>query len=276
LENLAEVETSLGRLGDAVRPATEALENAVHANNDRRTLDSHVYLAFAASLRGELDTAAKSFAEGNTIENRLHSMDLYSLNGIQWAEHLLRTGQTSPARKLTTRNREVSESESWQENIARCEWMLGWLDAVGGDWSSAHRHLDQAAAAFIRGHMIQELARVHLTHAACHLGEGRLDSALASCERALDLAAPRNYRLIHADGLVLRARIAMARGAATAARNDAESALQIAEPYEYAWAERDASEVLAQAWSALDNGAEAARYAGRAADLNRSLTPAPE
>jgi tetratricopeptide (TPR) repeat protein len=124
--------------------------------------------------------------------------------------------------------------------------------------------------------MIQELARVHLTRAVCHFGEGHLAHALASCERALDLAAPRNYRLIHADGLVLRARIALARGDATAARNDAESALQIAEPCEYAWAERDACEVLDQAWSALDNRDEAARYADRAAGLNRRLTPAPE
>jgi len=35
--------------------------------------------------------------------------------------------------------------------------------------------------------------------------------------------------VIHADGLVLRARIALARGDTAAARNDAESALQIAE-----------------------------------------------
>ena len=121
--------------------------------------------------------------------------------------------------------------------------------------------------------MIEWLARVHLTRAACHLGEGNLDPALAACERALD---PRNYRLIHADGLVLRARIALARGDPTGARNDAESALQIAEPCEYAWAERDACEVLAQAWRTLDNPVESARYADRAANLNRRLTRAPE
>jgi tetratricopeptide (TPR) repeat protein len=200
----------------------------------------------------------------------------YSLPGIQWAEHLLRTGQTSRARKLTTRNWEICQGSFWQADVARCEWMLGWLDTVGGDWCSAHLHLDHAEATFTRGHMIQELARVHLTRSACHLGEGHLDRALAACERALDLAAPRNYRLIHADALVLRARIALAGGDATAARNDAESALQVDEPCEYAWAERDACEVLAQAWSALGNHAEAARYAERAANLNRRLAPAAE
>jgi len=123
--------------------------------------------------------------------------------------------------------------------------------------------------------MIERLARVHLTRADCRFGEGYLDRALAACERALDLAAPRNYRLIHADAMVLRARIALARGDTTAARNDAESALQIADDCEYAWAERDACATLAQAWGGLGNYAEAARYAGRAASLNRRLT-APE
>ncbi len=275
LQNLADVETSLGRLADAARHATEALELAVQAKNDEHTCTSHAYLAFAASVRGEIEKAAKAFAEANAIENRTDSErnDLYGLRGIQWAEHLLRSGQTSRARKLTTRNREICERYSWQDHVARCEWMLGWVDVFEGEWRSAHRHLNDSEATFTRGHMIQDVAKVHLTRAACHLGEGQLDSALSACERALDLAAPRNYRLIHADALVLRARVALARGDAITARNDAESALQIAEPCEYAWAERDACEVLAQAWNALGNPGEAGRYAGRAADLNRRLTP---
>jgi tetratricopeptide (TPR) repeat protein len=277
LRDLAEVDIALGRLGDAVRHAAEALELAAQAKDDRGTVNSHARLAFTASLRGDVGAAAKSFAEANAIENRIDrdGDDLYGLRGILWAEHLLRTGQNKRARKLTTSNRTICERDSWQADLARCEWMLGWLDVVEGKWSLAHRHLDQAEATFTRGHMIEELARIHLTRAACHLGEGHLDPALAACERVLDLAAPRNYRLIHSDGLVLRARIALARGNDHAtARNDAESALQIAEPCEYAWAERDACEVLVQAWRALGNNTEAARYASRAADLTRRLTPA--
>ena len=276
LLNLANVETFLGRLGDAVRHASEARELAIQAS-DRDAANSYAYLAFAASLHGEIFAASKGFAEANAIENRadFEGDDLYSIRGIQWAEHLLRTGQAARAYKLTERNREICERNVWQDNIGSCDWMLGWLDTLNGKWPSAHAHLDSAEATFTRGHMIQDLARVHLTRAACHLGEAHLDPALAACERTLDLAAPRNYRLIHADALVLRSRIALARGDSIAARNDAESALQIAEPCEYAWAERDACEVLAQAWNALANRDEAARYAGRAAGLSRRLTPAP-
>jgi tetratricopeptide (TPR) repeat protein len=276
LRDLAWVETPLGRLGDAVRHATEALENAVRAGDDDGASTSHADLAFAASLRGDIDTAGKAFAEAIAIQNRIDpscDCDLYSIWGVHWAEHLLRTGQASRARKLTDRNRKICEEYSWQEHIAQCKWMLGWLDAAENDWRSAHGRLDQAEATFTRGHMIEHLANAHLTRSACHLGEGHLDRALAAYERALDLAAPRNYRLIHSDGLVLRARIALARGDAAAARNDAESALQIANDCEYAWAERDACEILTQAWGSFGNRAEATRYADRAANLNRRLTP---
>src|ERR1017187_4127231 len=49
LQSLANTETSLGRLGDAVRHATEALELTVPAKDDRGILKSRAYLAFAAS-----------------------------------------------------------------------------------------------------------------------------------------------------------------------------------------------------------------------------------
>jgi tetratricopeptide (TPR) repeat protein len=277
LQTLALVQTSLGCLRDSVRYAMEALQLAVTAKNAQRMIDSRTRLAFTASLRGDTDTAVQAFAEANASENRTgDGADLFGLNGIQWAEQLLRTGETSGAHKLTALNGEICKLHSWHEDVAHCEWIFGWLDVVEAKWSSAHSHLDQADATFTRGHMIQELSRVHLTRGACHLGEGHFDLALAACERALDLAAPRHYRLWHADGLVLRARIALARKDAITARNDAESALQIAEPCEYAWAVRDACEVLVQAWRALGNREEAVRYSDRAAELNRRLTRSPE
>ena len=95
--------------------------------------------------------------------------------------------------------------------------------------------------------MIYGLARTLLTECLCFFSEGKLDAAISSCERALDLAAPRNYRLVHADALNLRARIALARNDHSTARDDAEAAFQIAQPREYAWAQRDSAEILASA-----------------------------
>ena len=99
------------------------------------------------------------------------------------------------------------------------------------------------------------------------------ETALAACERPVQLAAPRNYRLLHADALNLRAQVALESAGPhpASARDDAEAALQLAEFCEYAWAQRDALELLARAHHQLGNPAEALRCRERAADWNRRL-----
>ena len=56
--------------------------------------------------------------------------------------------------------------------------------------------------------------------------------------RAREMAAPRNYRLVHADALVQRVRIWLRLPVPQPgrARDDAEAALQIARFCNYAWA----------------------------------------
>lgn len=75
--------------------------------------------------RGDMEIAEKEFAEAIAIENRRYNVDLNGLRGIWWAEHLHRTGQTGLARELATRNREIWQRNSWQQDVARCRWMLG-------------------------------------------------------------------------------------------------------------------------------------------------------
>jgi hypothetical protein len=62
--------------------------------------------------------------------------------------------------------------------------------------------------------------------------------------------------------------------AGPAGRNDAESALQIAEQCEYAWAERKPARSSPRPGVPSLMMSKPALYASRAADLNRRLTPA--
>ena len=277
LQNSGDVECSLGRLADAEHKYREALELAREISADGEIRNSLAELAYPAYLLGDVAAADTQFLEANAIENRTDAnfRDLYSRRGIQWAEHLLRTGNQGKSRTLTLRNRETCHKNGWRHDVARCHWMLGWLDVLAGDCRAAHGHLDAAKATFTAGHMIQEFARTLVTESACYLAERNFDAALASCERALDLAAPRNYRLIHADALNLRARIALERPDPNpdAALDDAEAALfQLAKPCEYAWAQRDACEILARAYRALGNEQESLKYAKQHEDWSRRLT----
>ena len=275
LQNLGETEVSLGLLAQAARHFAEALDLATKIDDEKEKRDSLASTAYTASLRGDVERADADFSQANAIENRIDPDKdyLYSLRGVYWAEHLLSTGAVERARRLTEANRKISERSRWQPDVARCEWILGWLDALAGRWTEAHGHLDRAKATFTAGHMIYWLARVFVTESACFLGRGQCESAQAACERALQLAAPRNYRLLHADALNLRAQVALesADPHPASARDDAEAALQLAEFCEYAWAQRDALELLARAHHQLGNPAEALRCRERAADWNRRL-----
>jgi len=263
-------------LPDAERTFREALRLARAIADDRHVCASLAFYAYSACLRGDLPAAERHFLEANAVEKRIgtKSYDLYSTRGIQWAEYLLRTGNEEKSRKLTTTNLEICREYAWRDNLARCQWMLGWLDVLAGDYRAAHAHLQEAKATFTAGDMIQELARTFVAESACYLAEHNYDSALASCERALDLAAPRNYRLIHADALNLRARIVLEQPDfdPNAARDDAEASLQLAEPCEYAWAQRDACEILPRAYRALGNQQESLKYSNQHEDWSRRLT----
>jgi tetratricopeptide (TPR) repeat protein len=276
LQNLGDMQVRIGLQADAARHFSEALEVSIAIDDQEHICWSRAWVAYVASVRGDVARADLEFSEANAIENRIHpdGADLYSLPGIQWAEHLLRTATQDRARELTLANRKICESESWQQDIAWCQWIFGWLDTLAGEWPEAHAHLDRAKSTLHAGHMIYEFARTLVTECLCWLGEGRHDAALAACERALELAAPRNYRLVHADALNLRARIALERPNPdpAAARDDAEAALGLAEFCEYAWGQRDALDLLARAHRALGNDSEASRCADRAADCTRRLT----
>jgi len=232
LQNLGRTEVLLGYLAQATIHFAEAFELGSADEPKRHVLS---YIGEATSLRGDVDRADTHFAEANAIENRIDAHKLYSLRGIQWAEHLIRIRSEKRARQLTEANRIICDRNGWQQDVARCEWILGWLDTLVCDWSNAHAHLNLAKATFTAGHMIYELARVFVTESACYLGQSQWEHALIACEQALQLAAPRNYRLIHVDALNLRARIKRERPNPdpTGAADDAEFALQLAKECDY-------------------------------------------
>lgn len=302
LENRGQTEVSLGQLTKAASHFTQALEIATRSGNDQRRRNILAWRGYSASLLGEVGSAENDFALANVIENQLdhtarlaltqplptsslanavenqldHTTDLYSLRGVLWAEHLIRIGEKERARRLTEANLEICSRNDnhWNADIARCEWILGWLDTLAGMYDEAAERLTRAKAFFLEGHMIWDLGRLLLIESSCHLRQGRFDLAIKQCEQALHDATPRNYGLIKADALNVRASAVLAQSKLSAvnARDDAEMALGIAESCQYVWGERDALGVLGIAHHALGNDGEAMRYQESATNLNRRIT----
>ncbi|MBM3814420.1 MAG: hypothetical protein FJW20_22580 [Acidimicrobiia bacterium] len=274
LQNLGDTESRLGLLPKACGSFQEALELARKVKGEREECNSLAYLGYATSLRGEVAEAESHFRAANAIENRIDpdGDDLYSLHGVQWAEHLMRIGASEEAARLTEANRKICEENQWQNDVARCDWMLGWVENARGRPEPALEHLGRAKETFTTGHMIHELARALVREAECHLMLKNRPAAFAACERALQLARPRNYRVVMTDALNLRAGYRLeAESNARAARDDAEAALQLAEFCEYAWGRRDAHALLARAYDALGKQDEATVQRRKAEQLIRGL-----
>jgi hypothetical protein len=146
----------------------------------------------------------------------------------------------------------------------------------------AAAHLERAEAPFRRGGAVRYLLNVLLAKADLGLRRGDWEAGLAVAEEALRLAAPRGFRLVQADALVLRGSLildwaasgaeASRHQAAFQAGDDGEAALTLARDCGYAWAERDAWALLAETRGLTGDTSGAALARREAETLTRRLS----
>ena len=160
LRNLAECLGQLGQLGPARDAAAEAVTAAQATGHREQIRNSHAYLGWAAGLAGDTAEAERQFTAADQIQvaDDRDGDHLYSLPGAWWAEWLARTGRDGLARALTARNAEISRENGWNDDLARCDWMLGRLALAAGDTVAAGEHLAAAAGCFRDGDYLTELA----------------------------------------------------------------------------------------------------------------------
>ena len=269
LRNEAELLVFFGRLSEAQRTAAEALFCA-RQNRDEAELDNdHAYHGWAAALLGRINAAAENFAIANELEKKNHyqGAELYSSRGIWWAELLMGSGHSTLASERTHVNLLICKRNHWNYDIAKCHWILGCCALAEGQLDDAEVELQHAELIFHRGQILFDLARLHVTAGQVALARQDVINALDRAAEALDLAAPRSMRLVHADALILRGRARLLEGeadSAVRAFDDAEDALRLARECGYAWAERDALFLQADAATALANAYQTASQSERA------------
>ena len=270
LQNESGLLVSLGRLAEARRAVTEAHQFATQERDEREICGSYAYNGWTVTLCGQVRTAAEDFALANELEkkNAPDDSELYSISGTQWAELLVRSGHPAMASRRTQANLRISERYQWNEDIARCHWMLGWCALAEGKLDVAEAELRPAELILHRGQLLFDLARLHVTSGDLALAREDAEGALDRAAEALALAAPRGMRLVHADALVLRGLARMLEGkpdSVVRALDDAEESLRLARECGYAWAERDALFLAAEAHAALAASHQRADSASAAA-----------
>ncbi len=279
LQNLAECLGRLGLAGPAQEAAAEALTSATAADNRDRVCDSHAFLGWLAGLAGDTTAAEEHFTTADQIclTHDRDSDHLYSLNGVLWAQWLARTGRGGPARDLTRRNAGLSREHGWNEDLARCDQVLGGLALAAGDTATAGRHLTAAVVAFRDGDYLTDLAEALPGLAACAQACGDLAAAGRHLAEAITIAAPRGLIPAHAAALAARAQLRAAQATATGnsdalleGRDDADAARRLAVRHHLPWHELDAL----TAHATLDDAEGISHdWAAQAGQLQAQLIP---
>jgi tetratricopeptide (TPR) repeat protein len=247
LLNLAECLGRLGLAGPARDAAAEALATRVATGNWDYVRSSHTFLGWLAGLTGDATAAENHFTTADQIRLTEEGEHLYSYGGVLWTQWLARTGRPGPAEDLTRRNADVSREQGWNENLARCDQILGDLALAAGDTVTAGRHLATAIADFRAGDHLTDLAEALPSLAACAQATGDLGAAARHLAEAITIAAPRALIPAQATALAARARLRSAHVTATGntdalaqGRDDADAARRLAVHHHLAWHELDA------------------------------------
>ena len=270
LRTLGSLKMSFGEL----RAASEHLDEAIklttyqyHTSQIKAEVRENSCLAFAeyiAFLRGG-KRAISSYSR-TVIEAGIRLLDEGDLGSYAFLRplRLIRVNALDEARQEITSNLAICEQAGWFRDVAVGTWLLAWIDGKESRWEKAYQGFETAKAVFHTAHMVQYLAQLHVSEVEVYRKQLRFEDALLSCERALSLASPRKYRLIHADVLNCRARVWLEeRSMISRALDDAEAAEQVSLTCEYAWGQFEACANLTQIWRALGDSEKSEVYLER-------------
>jgi len=276
LRNLARCLGHLGLPGPAREAAAEALACAETTDDRDDVMSSHAYLGWLAGLAGDTTAAEQHFTIADQICVTDDGDHLYSFEGLLWAQWLTRTGRPGRVQDLTRRNAAFSRGHGWNEDLARCDQILGGLALAAEDTEAARTHLAVAAAAFREGDHLTELAEVLPALAACAQATGDRGAAARHLAEAITIAAPRDMIPAQATALAARARLRAAQSTAGntgllfQGRDDADAARRLAVRHHLPWHELDAL----TAHAALDEAEGTSHgWAAQARQLRAQLVP---
>jgi tetratricopeptide (TPR) repeat protein len=148
LQNIADLQSQLGKLPASAGAAQEALRLNQRAESKQNERNSLNWLAWTEYLQGEVTAAGEHFQQAEVLEREIDSrmQFLYGKRGTRHADHLRRTGQVAQAQAVTIANLDICERNRWAFLVSQCHRVLGDVAAGQRDHSNAHKHYQQAVA----------------------------------------------------------------------------------------------------------------------------------
>lgn len=271
---LSDVELLAGRLSASLRAAEEALLLAERDDNIEERWYSHTCCAYVRVMQGQTAAAQSEFDKGLACQREYEGQPdrpLYGLDAIWYALLLAHLGQYEEAKELTQQNIGFLGPEH-QRDAQFCNLVLAHLmpehgKLQGQDYLPAARNLQTEAHKWAIARGAQQLlcwsvlvrARIELDAGPEHYQE-----AGRAAEDGLRIAREYGYGIHYIDLLLVRARLRLLQGDASAAAADIRTALTDGVPAcdqtgspallaaddpecLYAWRQADGRHLLAEA-----------------------------
>ncbi len=267
LQNSSEVAFALGRLAEARRLATEALDQVEATQDNVAKKDCLAYKAIASHALGVVAAARVDFAAATEMEGQ----PLYSLRGSQHARHHLDLGDFAAARDLVEHGLDTASQHRWNDEVSWFHALLARIDLAEG--RDPTPHLDEIRAWTSRTGDMEWIITAHLLSARHLLARGDAQAALGEAETGLLHAVACGFGLLRIELLVVLARIRLAWPDPPQAVQAAREALDLAADPDcgYAWGEADAAQVWGEAYFANGEPTLARRAFCRALEVRRRI-----
>ncbi|KPL03186.1 MAG: hypothetical protein AMJ90_03890 [candidate division Zixibacteria bacterium SM23_73_2] len=247
--NLVDIHIYLGNFPAAKDATDNALSLARNIKSQTEESDALTYQSWIDNLKGDLLTATKTFKQAEDLQKKEQPDKhyLYSIYGIQHAEHLLCIGEVDYAQRVTDENLKICNNELWQHQISQCHRVFGDLDSQENKHESARKNYNDALKIArnitVRFVLIEALLARGRWYAK-HMKDA--PAAFSDLNEALDYAVDGGYRIYEADIRIALAWAHLADKKPKEARAEAEHALRMSKDMGYYWGKKDAQEVLGE------------------------------
>ena len=138
LQSLVSCLAYLGMATTARDTAAEALASAQAADDQLEIRDAHAGMGWLAARAGHVAEAELQFTTADQLQVVIdpNGDHLYSGHGIRWAEWLATDRTVRACSDPDRPHRGISQENGWNEDVARCDRMLGRLALAAGDVSA--------------------------------------------------------------------------------------------------------------------------------------------
>lgn len=293
LQDLTDLELLAGRLGVAREMAEQALGYALEVGDTAQQTPSHAYLATVLALLGRVEEASEHFAAAGRAQAKwlklLHRVQavkldtatvayghdtlLYSVPGVQQAEHHLMCGHIGTAEFQLQVTRGWSQEERSVRTAAMCDTLLGRIALLTNNLDAAAGYLAAARAFGARAGVMEIEIRSTILAAELALQRRCLTEGLAEARAGLRLTDDFGFGRYSIDLRLITGQICLELGNVGEAITLLRQALARSTAPEcgYAWGEADALHFIGLAHAARGETATARDHLAAAAMSRQRL-----